>query len=223
MSKIDGSRDGTPTFFEIPFTSTKYYFSVFSADNSQYTLTVLADTGAFPRPGKLGRVFGDQQGELKVSLGWHEASYMPKSTIGSSFGPMGTMMYIIYAAPLLDTDKRVSSSSFMRPQKIMNTYCGLERNTDEEVYQIDPTSLCKDGYCNVTIDWVMPERRYVFNVVAVSRRGFKAAYAGLIMRTQYDVVRQAASDNTLKAIGVVAGGSLGMVIVIYFMMLKLYG
>jgi len=69
----------------------------------------------------------------------------------------------------------------------------------------------------------MPERRYVFNVVAVSERGFKSAYAGLIMRTQYDVVRQAASDNTLKAIGVVAGGSLGMVIVIYFSFLKIYG
>lgn len=221
MSSIDGSRDGTPTFFEIPFTTTKYYFSVFSADNSQYTLTVLSDIGSFPRPGKMGRVYGDQQGELKVSLGWHEANYIPTKTIGGF--QSGTMMYIVYAAPLLDTDKRETAVSFLRPQKIMNTYCGLERNTDEEVYQIDPTALCKDGYCNVTVDWVMPERRYVFNVVAVSRRGFKAAYAGLIMRTQYDVVRQAASDTTLKAIGVVAGGSLGMVIIIYFMMLKLYG
>jgi len=221
MSVIDGSRDGTPTFFEIPFTTTKYYFSVFSADNSQYTLTVLADIGSFPRPGKLGRVYGDQQGELKVSIGWHEAAYDPTKTIYGMGS--GTQMYIVYAAPLLDTDKRVSSTCFLRPQKIMNTYCGLERNTDEEVFQVDPTALCKAGYCNVTIDWVMPERRYVFNVVAVSRRGFKAAYAGLIMRTQYDVIKQAASDNTLKAIGVVAGGSLGMVIVIYFMMLKLYG
>jgi len=221
MSVIDGSRDGTPTFFEIPFTTTKYYFSVFSADNSQYTLTVLADIGSFPRPGKLGRVYGDQQGELKVSLGWHEANYIPSSTIGA-YGT-GTMMYIVYAAPLLDTDKRVSSTCFLRPQKIMNTYCGLERNTDEEVFQIDPKSLCKDGYCNVTIDWVQPERRYVFNVVAVSVRGFKAAYAGLIMRTQFDVVRQATSDSTLKAVGMIAGGSLGMVIVMYFWLLKIYG
>lgn len=222
MSTIDGSRDGTPTFFEIPFTTTKYYISVFSADNSQYTLTVLADIGGFPRPGKLGRVFGNQEGELKVSLGWHEAMYIPNKLIYGTVAP-GTLMYIVYAAPLLDTDERVSSTCFLRPQKIMNTYCGLERNTDEEVYQVDPLTVCREGYCNVTIDWVMPERRYVFNIVAVSKLGFKAAYAGLIMRTQYDVVRQAASDNTLKAIGVVAGGSLGMVIVIYFMMLKLYG
>jgi len=221
MSTIDGSRDGTPTFFEIPFTTTKYYFSVFSADNSQYTLTVLADIATFPRPGKLGRVYGDQQGELKVSLGWHTATYDPQNDIMGRAS--GTMMYTVYAAPLLDTDKRASSTCFLRPQKIMNTYCGLERNTDEEVYQVDPTTACRDGYCNVTIDWVMPERRYVFNVVAVSIRGHKQAYAGLIMRTQYDVVRQAASDNTLKAIGIVAGGSLGMVVVIYFMMLKLYG
>jgi len=223
MSVIDGSRDGTPTFFEIPFTTTRYYFSVFSADNSQYTLTVLADIGSFPRPGKLGRVYGDQQGELEVSIGWHEANYIPDRMLGGF--PTGTMMYIVYAAPLLDSDERVSSTCFLRPQKIMNTYCGLERNTDEEVFQVDPNvgSSCVRGYCNVSVDWVMPERRYVFNVVAVSKRGFKAAYAGLIMRTQYDVVTRAASDNTLKAIGVVAGGSLGMVIVIYFMMLKLYG
>jgi hypothetical protein len=222
MSIIDGSRDGTPTFFEIEFTTTRYYMSVFSADNSEYTLTVLADIGAFPRPGKLGRVYGDQQGELKVSLGWYEATYVPNNLIQGGFGT-GTLMYIVYAAPLLDTDKRVSSTCFLRPQKIMNTYCGLERNTDEDVYQVDPTAVCQDGYCNVTVDWVMPERRYVFNIVAVSRLNFKSAYAGLIMRTQYDVVRQATSDNTLKAIGVVAGGSLGMVIVIYFLMLKLYG
>jgi len=226
MSTIDGSRDGTPTFFEIPFTTTRYYFSVFSADNSQYTLTVLADIAVFPRPGKMGRVYGDQQGELKVSLGWHTATYEPTVSISGGGGGgryLGTMNYIVYAAPLLDTDKRASSTCFLRPQKIMNTYCGLERNTDEEVYIVNPEQKCKDGYCNITIDWVMPERRYVFNVVAVSRRNFKAAYAGLIMRTQYDVVRQAASNNTLKAIGIVAGGSLGMVIVIYFMMLKLYG
>lgn len=214
-SVIDGSRDGTPTFFEIEFTTTRYYFSVFSADNSQYTLTVLSEIGDFPRPGKLGRVYGDQQGELKVSLGCYEADYNPVSA--------KTKMYIVYSAPLLDTDKRVSSTCFLRPQKIMNTYCGLERNTDEDLFQIDPTKLCKNGQCNVTVDWVMPERRYVFNVVAVSERGFKSAYAGLIMRTRYDVVRQAASDNTLKAIGVVAGGSLGMVIVIYFSFLKIYG
>lgn len=223
MSVIDGSRDGTPTFFEIPFTTTRYYFSVFSADNSQYTLTVLSDIGSFPRPGKLGRVYGDQQGELEVSIGWHEANYIPDRMLGGF--PTGTMMYIVYAAPLLDTDERVSSTCFLRPQKILNTYCGLERNTDEEVFQVDPNvgSSCLRGYCNVSVDWVMPERRYVFNVVAVSKRGFKSAYAGLIMRTQYDVKTQAASDNTLKAIGVVAGGMLGMVIMLYFLLLKVWG
>jgi hypothetical protein len=217
-SVIDGSKDGTPTFFEIEFTTTRYYFSVFSADNSQYSLTVIANTEDFPHPGKLGRVYGDQQGELKVSLGWWQANYHPVTENA------GTLTYIVYSAPLLDTDERVSSTCFLRPQKIMNTYCGLERNTDEDLFQINPLWLCNtSGYCNVTVDWVMPERRYVFNVVAVSRTGYKSAYAGLIMKTQYDVVRQAASDNTLQAIGVVAGGSLGMVVVIYFLMLKLYG
>lgn len=223
MSVIDGSRDGTPTFFEIPFTVTKYYFSVFSTDNSQYTLTVVSDIGTFPRPGKMGRLYGDQQGELKVSLGWYEAYYNPEYTL-SMLGP-GTVRYLVYAAPLLENDNMSSSFSFLQPQKTMNTYCGLLRNTDQEAQTTYPSACSpKDGssYCNITIDWLQPERRYVFNVVAVSRQGFKYAYAGLIMRTQYDVVRQAASDTTLKAVGVVAGGSLGMVVVMYFLMLKLY-
>jgi hypothetical protein len=221
MSTIDGSKDGTPTWFEIPFTTTQYYFSVFSADNSQYRLTVLADTGAFPRPGKLGRLYGDQQGELAVSIGWYQATYIPTD-------PYRTLHYKVYAAPLLDSDNRSSSFSFLRPQKTMNTYCGLQRNTDQEVMSeqpwhiFSPAQCSAAGYCNVTIDWVQPDRRYVFNVVAVSTRGHRYAYSGLIMRTQFDVVRQAASDSTLKAVGVVAGGSLGLVIVMYFMMLKLY-
>lgn len=49
------------------------------------------------------------------------------------------------------------------------------------------------------------------------------AYAGLIMRTDWEVIRQAANDRTLRVVGAVSGSVLGMVIIIYFLMLKLYG
>merc|ERR1719449_56319 len=68
-SEIDGSRDGTPTFFEVPLSSTKYFISVYATENSAYTLTVLADIGAFPRPGvNQGRITAQQLRELQVRL-----------------------------------------------------------------------------------------------------------------------------------------------------------
>merc|ERR1719378_313816 len=104
----------------------------------------------------------------------------------------------------------------------MNTVCGLQNNTDTQYSRI-PAAMCFAGVCNATIDGVVAQRRYVFNVVVESNRGFRFAYAGLIMRTDWQVVRQAASDGTLKAIGAVSGSVLGMVIIVYFLMLKLYG
>merc|ERR1719486_1578866 len=104
----------------------------------------------------------------------------------------------------------------------MNTVCGLQNNTDHEYDKVEK-ALCAYGTCNATIDGVVAERKYVFNVVVESTRGFRFAYAGIIMRTDWQVIRQAASDTTLKVIGAVSGSVLGMVIIIYFLMLKLYG
>ncbi|CAE7210854.1 unnamed protein product [Symbiodinium natans] len=57
MSEIDGSRDGAPTYFEVPLSSTKFFISVYSpTEYSAYTLTILADIGRWPRPGAFGRL-----------------------------------------------------------------------------------------------------------------------------------------------------------------------
>eukprot|EP00913_Durusdinium_trenchii_P034622 g32391.t1 len=100
--------------------------------------------------------------------------------------------------------------------------CGLQNNTDRQ-YTIIPAEQCSNGKCNATIDGVITDKRYVFNIVAESHRGHKMAYAGLIMRTDWEVIRQAANDRTLRVVGAVSGSVLGMVIIIYFLMLKLYG
>mmetsp|Transcript_115072 Transcript_115072/g.245832 ORF Transcript_115072/g.245832 Transcript_115072/m.245832 type:complete len:353 (+) Transcript_115072:67-1125(+) len=215
MSEIDGSRDGTPTFFEIPLSSTKYFLSIYAAQNSAYTLTVLADIGAFPRPGGNGRIVARQLRELQVQLSWTEASYVPA-------GISGTRRYWIYSSMLLENDNRTNMAVFLRPDKIMNTVCGLQNNTDRQ-YAIMEQAMCSEGVCNATIDGVITDKRYVFNVVVESHRGYMFSYAGLIMRTDWEVVRQAASDKTLKVIGAVSGSVLGMVVIIYFLMLKLYG
>lgn len=104
----------------------------------------------------------------------------------------------------------------------MNTVCGLQNNTDRE-YDKVPAAMCQYGRCNATIDGVITQKRYIFNVVAESERGFKMAYAGLIMRTDWQIVTQAASDKTLRVVGAVSGSVLGMVIIGYLWMIKLYG
>lgn len=214
-SEIDGSRDGAPTFFEIPLSSTKFFISVFAVENAAYTLTVLADIGAFPRPGGLGRITARQLRELQVQLSWDEAGYAPT-------GISDTKQYWIYSSMLLDDDNRTNAAVFMRPDKIMNTVCGLQNNTDRQYDRI-PAAQCSFGKCNATIDGVITDKRYIFNVVAESHRGFRIAYSGLIMRTDWTVVRQATSDKTLRVIGAVSGSVLAMVVMVYFMMLKLYG
>mmetsp|Transcript_88290 Transcript_88290/g.248625 ORF Transcript_88290/g.248625 Transcript_88290/m.248625 type:complete len:354 (+) Transcript_88290:52-1113(+) len=216
MSEIDGSRDGTPTFFEVPLSSTKYFISVYSTTNrSKYTLTVLADIGAFPRPGNQGRISAMQLRELAVQLEWDEATYSP-------VGISKTRQYWVYSSMLLDNDNRSNMAVFLRPDKIMNTVCGLKNNTDRH-YDRVPAASCINGKCTVTVDGVITDKRYVFNIVAESERGFMMAYSGLVMRTQWSVVRQATDDKTLRVVGIVAGCVLAIVVTIYFLMLKLYG
>jgi len=213
-SEIDRSKDGTPTFFEVPLSSTKYYLSIYATESSAYTLTVLADIGAFPRPGAAGKIEASQLRELQVQLSWSPASFIPT-------GISNVKKYWVYSSMLLDNDDRSNMAVFLRPDKIMNTVCGLTNNTDREYTTVLPSSC--GTTCNVTVDGVITDKRYVFNVIVESARGYKMAYAGLIMKTDWEVVRQATSDKTLKVIGAVSGSVLGMVVIIYFLMLKLYG
>lgn len=214
MSNIDGSRDGTSTFFEVPLSSTKYFISVYAPIRSSYTLTILADIGAYPRPGAKGRMSARLMKELQVQLSWKDAYFTP-------MGISDVKQYWVYSSMLLDNDNRSNLAVFMRPDKIMNTVCGLQNNTDQQYSRV-PATACAFGICNATIDGVVAQRRYVFNVVVESNRGFRFAYAGLIMRTDWQVIRKATSDSTLKVVGAVSGSVLGMVIIIYFLMLKLY-
>lgn len=215
MSEIEGDRDGAPTFFEVPLSSTKWFLSVFATVNSAYTLTALADIGAFPRPKNFGLITARQLKELQVQLQWEEADYLPA-------GITSTKWYYIYSTLLLDVDNRTNPSVFLRPTKILNTACGLKNNTDRH-YEKLPQAICKSGKCNATIDGVITNKRYAFNIVVESQRGQLMAYSGLIMSTDWKNVKQIASDKTLKVVGVVAGSVLGAVMLVYFIMLGFYG
>eukprot|EP00929_Paragymnodinium_shiwhaense_P097180 TRINITY_DN5892_c0_g4_i1.p1 TRINITY_DN5892_c0_g4~~TRINITY_DN5892_c0_g4_i1.p1 ORF type:complete len:363 (+),score=41.63 TRINITY_DN5892_c0_g4_i1:130-1218(+) len=225
MSDTSGSRDGAPTFYEIPLTSTKYFVSVYAVQHSSYTLTLLADIGAFPRPGKMygknGKITARQLRDMQVQISWREAEYKPLDVTS-------TKQYWIYSALMMENDKRTNPDIFLRPDKIMNTVCGLKNNTDRHydrvpAGQISTRAGCANGICNATIDGVITDQLYVFNIVAESYRGHMVAYGGLIMKTKWDEVKQQISDESLRVAGGVAGSVMGLVLMLYLIMWKLYG
>jgi hypothetical protein len=215
MSTIDGSRDGAPTFFEVPLSSTKWFISVFAVSDAAYTLNLLGDIGALPRPKNLGLIQARQLKELSVQLQWEDAEYIPA-------GVSTTRWYWIYSTLLLDVDVRTNTAVFLRPSKILNTACGLKNNTDR-YYERMRQGICKNGKCNATIQGVLPNKRYAFNVVVESERGLVMAYSGIILSTDWKQVKQLTSDSTLKAIGAVAGSVLGAVFLVYFILLGFHG
>lgn len=221
MSVIDGTRDGAPTSFELPMTSTKYFISVFATEKSRYTLTFLSDVGAYPRPGARGVLSATQKAEGQVQLSWQPAQFAPA-------GVTEMKRYWVYSAMLLGSDQRTNAAVFLSKRKIMNTVCGLKNNTNSPVdvgngQHSIPALSCASGMCNATIGGVITGKRYIFNVIAESERGYNSSYAGLILETDWQVMRRAASEKTISVVGAVTGSVLGMVILIYVWMINLYG
>lgn len=226
-SVLDGTRNAAPTFFEVPLSSTKYYITVYApqdanldqgVDKTIYRLTVLADIGAFPRPGLQGRLRVSQLGSLNVTLMWDQATYLP---LGVSDG---LTKYYVYSSLLLAGDDKENQAVFLSPSKIMNSVCGLERNAVR--YGVPLTSAtCGQGPgapCNVTIKGIVPKRRYMFNVVSESSRGFNSSYSGVIMSADFDETEQLLTDTVTAILGATCGTIFGVVVIGYLWIAKLY-
>jgi len=177
---------------------------------------MLSDIGAFPRPGNGGQLQAMQLQELQVQLSWDVATFFPE-------GISQVAYYHVFSAMLLEKEFRTNAAIFLSKSKIMNTVCGLKNNTDRPFGDAVPASRCHDGRCNATIDGVIVGKRYVFNIVAQSQRIFNMSYAGLILQTDWQVIRKAASDQTLQVVGAVTGSVLGMAVMLYVWMINLYG
>jgi len=213
VSELNGTRDGAPTFFEVPLTSTQWFMTIYATEEASYTLTLLADIGAFPRPGASGTISARQLTEQSVQLSWDEAWYRPE-------GVAETLQYLVYISMLLPGDSNTSSKIvFLRTDKVMNTVCGLHNNTDTH-YSVVPSELCSFGICNTTVDGIQTGKQYVFNVVVESNRGYRCAYAGLIAGTEWQVTEALAGDETVQTVGAVSGGVLGMMVLSVALMLK---
>eukprot|EP00971_Amphidinium_carterae_P315809 6277646-Amphidinium_carterae.1 len=129
-STVDGSKDGAPTFFEVPLASARHYITVYAPDaenlalgidRPQFRLLALADIGAYPRPGQKGIMTGRQVSENEVELTWEPSTFVP-------LGVSELRYYQVYSSLLLPGEQRASASVMVSPSKVMNTVCGLERN-----------------------------------------------------------------------------------------------
>lgn len=214
VSEIDGSHDGSPTFFEVPLTSTQWFISVYAAEEAAYTLTFLSDTGAFPRPGTGGTIVARQLTENAMQLSWNEAYYRPQ-------GIASTYQYWIYVSKLIDQDTNYTSRTvFLRKDKVMNTVCGLQNNTDTHYAKVS-SELCSFGACNATVSGIEAGKRYVFNIVVESARGFKCSYGGLVAGTGWQKTEALADESTLQAAGVVSGSILGVMVLSIGLMMSI--
>lgn len=225
-SVLDGSKNGAPTFFEIPLSSTKYYISVYAprkenADEGiskpRYRLTLLADPGAYPRPGLNGRLTAKHTGERSVELQWEKATFMP-------FGISKLRDYRVYSSLLLATDDKMNDAVFLRPSKIMNTVCGLEANAVKYGVPLSDAN-CVNGVCKATISGIVPKKRYMFNIVAESMRTFNASYAGIIVHTDWVEVNKLgdnSADTVTALVGAICGTVFGVVVIGYLWIVKLY-
>merc|ERR1712194_852271 len=89
--------------------------------------------------------------------------------MGAFYRPLDvatTNRYIVYSALLLEGDKRTNANVFLTKRKILNTVCGLDKNTDQPAKASVPASQCTAGKCFAVIDGVVTGKPYVFNVVA---------------------------------------------------------
>eukprot|EP00429_Kryptoperidinium_foliaceum_P033199 CAMPEP_0176175422 /NCGR_PEP_ID=MMETSP0120_2-20121206/89868_1 /TAXON_ID=160619 /ORGANISM="Kryptoperidinium foliaceum, Strain CCMP 1326" /LENGTH=220 /DNA_ID=CAMNT_0017513469 /DNA_START=1 /DNA_END=660 /DNA_ORIENTATION=- len=117
-------------FFRISLSASRYFISVFAASDARYSLTVLDDVGAWPLQGNSGSVQASVAASGTVMLQWAIAEYQPQ-------GISSTKQYHVYATPLVENDTVQSGPVFLRPSKILNTYCGLQNNTDRADDVID--------------------------------------------------------------------------------------
>jgi hypothetical protein len=213
-------RAGAPTMFILNQTSTRYYMAVFAEKSSHYTLQVVTDiiadnststwntTALLPYPGNNGQVTGTQTAETSVQISWSPAPYATQ--------------YLLYAQLMLNSDTLSNKYTFIKTSKVLNTVCGLTNNTDGAYLTLSASSACNTTTCIGTVSDLMLDSKYAFNVVGVTANGLKLAYSGMAISTSWEVSNSAISEKTMSIISAVLGGLLGIIVMGYIWLQKVY-
>ena len=215
-SELSGTADGAQTFMELGLGSTDYYMSIYSKIPGNYKLLALSDVGAFPRPGRNGKIEGLVNAKSELEISWYSAVFDPKNVTKVA-------KYKLYVKEL-ELDYVVPSSLngavFLEsPSKIYNTVCGMERNMVELV---DMDIQCTQELCKTTVKHLKYTRKYVFNVVVQSARGYTAAYAGLLVSGAGKQIKAVTDNDVVVMIAATAGATLLCLILGYVYITKLY-
>jgi len=151
---------------------------------------------------------------MSVELSWEEATFVP-------IGISGLRHYHVYSSLLLPGDRRTSGAVFVGLSKVMNSVCGLERNAVKYGRPLDNTA-CSGGQCKVVLSGIVPRRRYMFNIVSESYRGFMASYSGVVVTADWMETSKLVSDSVIGLIGAICGTVFGVVVIGYLWIVKLY-
>lgn len=222
-SVLDGTADSAPTFFEVPFSSTRYYITVYAPPvpnldagvlNPRYRLMVLTDVGAYPRPGLQGRLQAKLAEDRTVELAWDPVTFVPA-------GISDLKNYYIYSTELLAEDVMQNGAVVLGPAKVLNTVCGLAQNAVTYGNPLTNAS-CSNRTCTARITGLVPNQRYLLNVVAVSYRSLDTAYSGIIVSAAAAQNDPLLSNRVAQIIGAIGGTIFGISLLGYLWTVKLY-
>lgn len=171
QSVTSGDDDGGTTLLEVPAVSTRWFITVFGKVAGAYTLSIMDDTSQYPNVGD-GIILAKQVARDTVAIAWRRAQGSAES-------------YIIYSSMYFDMGDPVSAKVLVSPSRILNTVCGLRRNTDN-AYAIVNCNHDSD-LCETNITSLINGRKYVFNVIAENNaRTIHSAYRGILVEASWD-------------------------------------
>jgi len=84
---------------------------------------------------------------------------------------------------------------------------------------------CHNGKCSAVVSGVLPKKRYMFNIVSESMRNFNSTYSGIIVDSDWKETTKLfgeSADTVVHLVAAVCGTILGVVIMGYLWIVKLY-
>lgn len=175
--------------------STKWFISVFSRTNSRYSLTIIPDSAEYARR-PAGTLTALQTSKDTAQIQWAPSATPKEGRV---------VQYMIY------------STIWFPSQRILTSVCGLQVNTDHPYSIVN----CAEGEtCIANITNLVNERKYFFNVVALS--GVPTAYSGVIFRTHWDEARRIQLDEIVTIAASVIASVIVILISTFFILLRMY-
>lgn len=210
-SITDGTNDGGTTVFFLPSEVTRWFITVFAKSAGSYRLTTF-QTDHLMFPVLENEVINAEQiNRDTIQLRWYPA----RSDVTSE------ITYTVYASMYFETGELKNQNLLLSTSRIMNTACGLKRNTDH-AYSL--VTLCGFQECTTNISSLSIGRKYVFNVVATdSIYEMQTAYGGILVEAKWDDSIFNSMKGTLKIIGIVLGTTELSLAMAFFILYHKFG